>query len=163
MNLRKKTLAILRFIEWNLLIVLTGFALLITLPFLDIFSVDKDLRQAKREGVYYDADTRFQPYYDITVRVDGVVYDQQEMRVYMTGRGKQWGPYNKLPNRILVTTDTGDTYESMGSGRTTNIFRASGFYQFSKMPPGIKSITVHYEAYDESFSFDIPLQGGDPS
>jgi hypothetical protein len=159
--LRKKTMTILRFSEWTLLILFTGFAVLISLPFSDMFNFDNDIRQSKREGVYFDADTKFQTYFDKSVRLDGVVYDQKEILVFMTG--KQLGPYGKLPNRILITTDTGDTFESMGGGNTTNSFRSRGYFHFKEVPPGIKSITVHNETFSESFSFNIALQGGDPS
>ncbi|RKN60051.1 hypothetical protein [Paenibacillus ginsengarvi] len=159
--MRKKILTILRFSEWTLLILFTGFGVLISLPFSDTFNFEKDIRQAKREGVYFDADTHFQTYFNISVRLDGVVYDQKEILVYMTG--KQLGPYAKLPNKILVTTDTGATFESMGGGSTTNAFRSRGYFHLKVVPPGIKSITVHNEAFSESFSFNIALQGGDPS
>lgn len=159
--MRKKAITFLRFSEWTLLILFIGFAVLISLPFSDMFNFNKDIRQAKREGVYFDADTHFQTYFDKSVRLDGVVYNQKEIIVYMTG--KQLGPYGKLPNRILVTTDTGATFESMGGGNTTNTFRSRGYFHLKEVPPGIKSITVHNEAYSESFSFNIALQGGDPS
>ncbi len=126
-----------------------------------MFNFDKDIRHAKREGVYFDADTHFQNYFNMSVRLDSVIYNQKEMLVYMTG--KQLGPYGKLPNRILVTSDTGDTFESMSGGSTTNVLRSRGYYHFKEIPPGIKWINVHYEAYGESFSFNIILQGGDPS
>lgn len=159
--MRKKAIAFLRFSEWTLLILFIGFAVLISQPFSDMFNIDKDIRQAKREGVYFDADTHFQTYFDKSVRLDGVVYDQKEILVYMTG--KQLGPYGKFPNKILVTTDTGATFESMGGGNTTNAFRSRGYFHFKEVPPGIKWITVLNEAYSESFSFNIALQGVDPS
>ncbi len=159
--MRKKAFTILWLSEWILLILLTGYAVLISIPFSDMFNFDKDIRLAKREGFYFDADTQFQTYFNMSVRLDGVVYDQKEMLVYMTG--KHSGPYGKLPNRIQVTSDTGDTFESMSGGRTTNVLGSRGYYHFKEIPPGIEWINVHYEAYGESFSFNIILQGGDPS
>lgn len=159
--MQKKAVAVLRFSEWTLLILFIGFAVLISSPFSDMFSFGKDIRHAKREGIYFDANTHFQTYFGKSVRLDGVVYDQKEIHVYMTG--KHLGPYGKLPNKILVTSDTGATFESWGGGSTTNAFRSRGYYQFKELPPGIKSINIHNEAYGESFSFNISLQGGDPS
>lgn len=158
-NLLKRAAKVLHALEWALLILLIGYSILIIIPFSDMYQFNKDIHKAKRECIYFDADAKFQPYFGTSVRLDGVVYNQKELLVYMSG--KAFGPNSKLPARIQVKTDKGTVLQSSGGGSSTNILRARGIYDFKDVPAGIQSITVYNEAYSESFSFEIDLKGGD--
>ncbi|MCU6707888.1 hypothetical protein M6D81_04110 [Paenibacillus sp. J5C_2022] len=146
------------FLEWLILFGLVSFFLLQVLsPFIGSSSSKSHLREAKKEGSYYAADAAYQSYFNMSIRVDGIIYDDEDwMSVYTTG--KQFGPYSKLPQRIIITTDDGGAYNSTSSFTKMGLFSAKATYTFQELPQDVKSVTVHHEAYGESFSFQVPFE-----
>ncbi|MFX3633847.1 MAG: hypothetical protein ACE3L7_26190 [Candidatus Pristimantibacillus sp.] len=147
------------FVEWTLLIVIGGSALLLMLPYSDMYHFNRDIKEAKRQGIYYEGSSKKQTYYGRRIRVDGVVYDKNQLIVYMTGAGM--GPSNKLPNRVQVRSETGQLLDSSSGGSSTNVLRSRGYFEFRDVPIGLEQITIFNESYGQSFSFLIPLEGGD--
>lgn len=152
-------LRILRSIEWTLLILLgIHFLMMYFAPILNSSSFNDDIREAKKQGSYFEGSPETQTYYGKKLRVNGVIYGADgDLRVIMTGTGML---PNKLPNRVQVQTDSGAMLDQRGSSSSNNALRSEGDYLFSSVPQGIRSVRIFNEAYGESFSFTIPLSGG---
>lgn len=148
----------LKVIEWTLLVAMGGFALQFLLAPLDWFERDPVKEEAKEKGYYYKVDSETQTYFDKKIRVDGVIYGNGELIVYMKGKGISI--YEKIPFRVQVTTDTNETFTSSGGGSSSGVFTTNGYYRFRDVPQGIKEITIHQEAFNESFSFQVSLDKG---
>jgi hypothetical protein len=145
-------------VEWMLLIAIGGMALIMVLPVSGLFDRDTELSAAKKKGYYYEVNADKQTYFNKKVSVDGVVYGEGELVVYMTAKGLFTIP--NLPQHIQVKTDSGEVFDHRGSSASSNIYQSSGQFTFKNVPPGIKSITVFKEAYGQSLSFHISLGGG---
>ncbi|WP_169087834.1 hypothetical protein [Paenibacillus sp. PL91] len=145
-------------VEWLLLIVVGGLALLLVLPIFDLFDRDEELSAAKKKGHYYEVKADKQTYFNKKISLDGVVYGDGKLIIYMTSKGLF--RYHNLPNNIQVKTDTNEVLDYQSSGSSNNIYKSSGAFNFNDVPAGIKSITVFKEAYGESFSFQVSLEGG---
>ncbi|GAA4862039.1 hypothetical protein GCM10023310_46790 [Paenibacillus vulneris] len=150
----------LRMLEWILVIsLLLQIMMLAVRPYISMNSYQKEIREAKRLGSFYEGGSETQLYFGKKLRVNGVIYGGQgELSVYMTGTGKN---PNKLPNRVLAETDSGIPLTQRGYSSTNTAFRSEGNYLFSDVPQGVHSVRIFSEAYGESFSFMIPLTGGD--
>lgn len=145
-------------IEWLLLVVAGGFALLILLPAFDLFERDPQLNQAKKQGYYYEVNADKQTFFKKRVKVDGVIYGDGKLIVYMTSKGLLTLP--SLPNQIQVITDSNAVLDYKSSRATSNILKSSGSFTFEQVPEGLKSITIFREAYGESFSFPVSFEKG---
>lgn len=153
-------LRILRKVEWTLLIILgLQFIMILLAPTINTNSFSDDIKKAKKQGVFYEGSSEIQTYFGKELQVNGVANNGNgELTVYITGTGKT---PNKLPNHVQVQTDTGLLLNQRGSSSSNNSFRSVGDYLFSDAPQGIRSVRIFNEAYGESFSFTIPLTGGE--
>lgn len=149
---------ILRNIEWLLLVVVGGYALLFLLPSFDLFDVDPQLNEAKKQGYYYEVNAGNQTFFNKKVTVNGVIYGEGKLIVYMTSKGLLSLP--KLPNNIQVITDSNEVLEYQSSGASSSILKSSGYFTFEQVPDGFKNITIFREAYGESFSFSVSFEEG---
>ncbi|WP_282936803.1 hypothetical protein [Paenibacillus sp. RC67] len=152
---------LLRIIEWSLLVVLIVQVIgVLVAPLANLNSFSDDIKKAKKQGFFYEGSSEIQTYFGKKIKVNGVVYDdgKEELLVYITGTGKT---PNKLPNHVQVQTDTGLLLNQRGSSSSNNSFRSEGDYLFSDVPKGIQIVRIFNEAFGESFSFTIPLTGGE--
>ncbi|MGO4348059.1 hypothetical protein AB4Z45_21440 [Paenibacillus sp. MCAF9] len=149
---------ILRRVEWVLLIVIGGFSLLFALPSIDLFDHDAELSEAKKKGFYYKVDADKQTYFNKEISIDGVVYGEGKLVVYLSS--KRFFSVPQLPNTIQIKTDADEVLQYQSSGASMRLYRSKGQFTFINVPPNLKSVTVFNEAYGESFSFYIPLEEG---
>jgi len=148
----------LRKVEWVLLAFIGGVALLIALPSIDLFDHDAELSEAKKKGIYYKADVDKQTYFNKIVNIDGVVYGEGKLVVYLSATGLF--REIQLPNSMQLKTDLNEVLDYSSSARHTRLYRSHGEFTFNNVPPNMKSVTVFKEAYGESFSFPISLERG---
>jgi hypothetical protein len=148
----------LRRMEWVLLIVIGGLALLLGFPSIDLFGHHAELSEAKKKGIYYKVEADKQTYFNKEVNIDGVVYGEGKLVVYMSSQELLSVPL--LPNSIQIKTDSNEVFENNSSAKHMRLYRSYGEFTFSNVPPDMKSVTVFNEAYGESFSFPISLEGG---
>ncbi|WP_138754262.1 hypothetical protein [Paenibacillus sinopodophylli] len=148
----------LRKIEWTLLVVIGGLAVFNLLHTFDLFDRDTQLSEAKKKGYYYKVDADAQTYFGMRVNVDGVIYGEGKLTVYLSTKDLFSVPL--FPNRIQVTTDSGEVLSYRTSSGSTGYYKSTGHFTFEQVPENLKSITVHQEAYGQSLSFLIPLEGG---
>ncbi|WP_141503446.1 hypothetical protein [Paenibacillus luteus] len=148
----------MRKVEWTLLIILGGLALYFLLMELTHFEPDARIKAARKEGAYFAVHAPKQTFYGKSFTVDGVIYKDGELHVYMTSKGIFSWP--ALPNTIQVITDRKEELNRSSSAGTSTLFRSRGRFTFQEVPEGLKSITVFQEAYGESFSFPISLVKG---
>ncbi|OMF32198.1 hypothetical protein BK133_14330 [Paenibacillus sp. FSL H8-0548] len=148
----------LRRIEWLLLVVVGGFALLLVLPAIDWFDRDPQVKEAKKQGYYYEVNADKQTFFKKKFTVDSVIYGDGKLIVYMTSEGLLSWP--NLPNNIQIITDSNEVLEHQSAGASTSIFKSSGYFTFKQVPEGLKSITIFREAYGESISFPVSFEEG---
>jgi hypothetical protein len=125
-------------VEWLLLIVVGGLALLLVLPVFDVFDRDEELSAAKKKGYYYEVNADKQTYFSKKLSLDGVVYGEGKLVVYMTSKGLF--RYHNLPNNIQVKTDTNEGLNHNSSGASNNIYKSSGEFNFNDVPSGINPL-----------------------
>ncbi|CAM4499982.1 hypothetical protein FHS16_005597 [Paenibacillus endophyticus] len=148
----------LRRIEWTLLVIIGGIALMFVIPSLDLFDRDQAVSEAKKAGHYYKVNADTQTYFGKKLRVDGVIYDEDKLVVYLSSKDLFVVP--SLPNSIQVKTDSGLVLDYNSSSGSMRLFKARGDFIFDPVPEDMKSITVFNEAYGHSFSFPVSFEGG---
>ncbi|MGO4547188.1 hypothetical protein AB4Z29_20610 [Paenibacillus sp. 2TAB23] len=149
----------LRRIEWTLLIIIGGIALMFVIPGLDLFDRDQAVSEAKKTGHYYKVDADTQTYFGKKVRVDGVIYDEDKLVVYLSSKNLFVVP--SLPNNIQIKTDSGLVLDYKSSSGSMRLFKSRGDFIFDPVPEDMKAITVFNEAYGQSFSFPVSFEGGE--
>ncbi len=149
---------IVKVIEWGLLILLTLFSILIVLPFSDMFDFNKTIAHAKETGIYYEVKQPSQTYFNQEIEIEGIIYDGHNLVVMM--KSKNFIGPNQLPNWVKVTTDQGELLRPGSGGSSNNLLRSRGYVEYKNVPSDIKQITIHKNAFGESFSFKVDLSGG---
>lgn len=147
-------------VEWVLLILLVLYLAPMVMSFSHMHHFSRDIKQAKKEESFYPGSPDRQPYYDNKLRIDGIIYREGQLSVYMTGTGL--GPYGKLPSNLQVETDSGVPLQYSGGGSSHNVWRTKGYYLFKNVPDQIRSLTIRNRepSYGQSFMFHISLEGG---
>lgn len=154
-TMRKMTAAV----EWMLLILLVLYLAPMVIPFSDMHHFSRDINQAKKEGSFYPGSPDRQTYYDNKLRIDGIIYREGQLSVYMTGTGL--GPYSKLPSNLQIETDSGMPLQYSGGGSSHNVLRTKGYYVYKNVPDQIRSVTIRNPepAYGQSIAFHLSLEG----
>ena len=145
-----------RVIEWLLIV---GGAFLLSsmiIPFSDMYSFNRDFREARAAGIFYEGSGEKQTFFESKLTIKGVIYDGEDLNVYV--RGCRLGSGSKLPQQAIVHLPNGETLGPRSWGGTMNLFCGTGVYSYEDVPSELSQITFGQESYDESFSFVIPLR-----
>ncbi|WP_020618488.1 hypothetical protein [Paenibacillus daejeonensis] len=125
------------------------------IPYSDMYSFNRDFREAKSAGIYYEGPREKQTFFESKLTIKGVIYDGENLNVYV--RGCRLGSGSKLPQQAVVHLPSGETLGPRSWGGTMNLFCGTGVYSYEDVPAGLSQITFGQESYDEAFSFEIPL------
>lgn len=146
-------------IEVVLLVVGALMILMMVMPFSDMHNFGSMVREAKKENIYYDGPKETQVYFGNKLKVEGVIYDDEELLVMV--KGCRFGPYGKLPQRGYIKTMEGEEIGWSGAGSSSTVFCSSGYFAYENVPAGLTQVEFTNEAYGESFSFVLDLERGD--
>ena len=142
-------------IEWVLLVVGALMIAISIIPFSDMYDFSRAVREAKKDNIYYDGPKETQTYFNRSLRVEGVIYDGSELTVMV--RGCRFGPHEKLPQHAYLKTINGEEIGWSGSGSSSTVFCARGFFNYENVPTEISQVEFTNEAFGESFSFILDL------
>lgn len=147
---------ILRVIEWLLIVAGVVIVVPMIIPYSDMYSFNRDLREAKAEGIFYKGPEEKQTFFESKLTIKGVIYDGEDLNVYV--RGCRFSSGSKLPQQAIVHLPNGETLGPRSWGGTSNLFCDTGVYLYEDVPSELIQITFGQESYGESFSFVIPLE-----
>ncbi|WP_456275388.1 hypothetical protein [Bacillus sp. AK128] len=125
------------------------------LPLDQLFDYPKEIREAKNEGSFFEAEEEEQLYFDRKLESKGLIYNSEtdEASIILTSRNLF---YHSIPNwpKLTIVTSKGETEViTTGGGSSSGILFTRGHYDFEKLPEDIISLTLSSNRYGESFSF----------
>lgn len=145
--------------EWLLLIACGLMVAIMVIPYSDMYDFNRSIKEGKKDNIYYAGPEETQTYFGRALEVEGVFYDGSELTVLM--RGCRFGPHSKLPVRGYLKTMDGKEIGWSGSGSSSTIFCARGYFSYEDVPSGLSQVVFTNEAYGESFSFILDLERED--
>jgi len=142
-------------IEWLILIVMSLMIAMMVIPYSDMYDFGKIVRDAKEDHIYFEGIEEKQEYFGRSLEVEGIIYDKSELSVLV--KACHFGQHGKLPMHAYLRTVEGEEIGMSGSGSTSTIFCAKGYFTYEDVPIGLKQVEFTNEAYGQSFSFILDL------